>query len=244
MTHSPLIAALDYPSLDAAREGAARIAPYVGMVKVGLELFVEAGPEAARLGEAVGLPVFLDLKLHDIPATVERAVARAAGLGVRLLTVHAGGGPAMLDAAVKRAAKENTGLSLLAVTVLTSLEEQDLREVGVESSVEAHVLRLARVAAGVGVEGFVCSPQEASLLRRELGAVTLVTPGVRGQGDAAGDQKRVATVAEAIAAGADWLVVGRPLRDAPDPAAAARRLAEEARAALATRSASSRAEAP
>jgi orotidine-5'-phosphate decarboxylase len=210
------------------------------MLKVGLELFVGAGPAAVGLGAEAARPVFLDLKLHDIPETVERAVARASSLGARMLTVHAAGGSAMLRRAVERAAKEGRGLEIVAVTVLTSFDGRDLVATGISSEVGSQVERLARLAWDEGVRAFVCSPHEAALLRRVLGpTATLVTPGVRPAAAAAGgdDQKRTMTAGEAIAHGADWVVVGRPIRDAADPAAAARAIAQEARAALAARTA-------
>ncbi len=234
---APIAFALDLPSFDEARAMALRVRGGVGMLKVGLELFVEAGPRAAKLGEETGLPVFLDLKLHDIPETVERSVARACGLGVRVLTVHAGGGPAMLRRAVERAAKEATGLRVAAVTVLTSLDAGDLAKLGIAGDVATHARRLARLAFDEGVRTFVCSPHEAATLRAELGAdAMLITPGVRaadaGKKD---DQKRVMTAGDAIRGGADWLVVGRPIRDAADPLAAARAISREAIDALAAR---------
>src|SRR4051812_25502119 len=189
------------------------------MVKVGLELFVEAGPKAVAIGEACGRPVFLDLKLHDIPETVERAVARAAALGAKVLTIHASGGPAMCARAAARAAREGTGLVIAAVTGLPSLDGADLGAMGVQRGVAAHARRLARMAFDQGVRAFVCSPHEARAMRAELGSeATILTPGVRAssEGSAAkqDDQKRVATAARAIEDGADWLVVGRPIRDA------------------------------
>src|SRR5205823_4708942 len=148
------------------------------MVKVGLELFVEAGPRAVAIGEACGLPVFLDLKLHDIPETVERAVGRACALGARILTVHASGRPAMLARAVRRA--EGSGLSIAAVTVLTSLDDGDLARMGTSGDVVTHARRLARMAHDQGVRAFVCSPREVAAVRAELGKdATLITPGVR-----------------------------------------------------------------
>jgi orotidine-5'-phosphate decarboxylase len=209
------------------------------MLKVGLELFVGAGPAAVGLGAEAGRPVFLDLKLHDIPETVERAVARASSLGARMLTVHAAGGSAMLRRAVERAAKEGRGLEIVAVTVLTSFDGRDLVATGISADVGSQVERLARLAWDEGVRTFVCSPHEAALLRRVLGpTATLVTPGVRPAAAAGGDdQKRTMTAGEAVAHGADWVVVGRPIRDAADPAAAARAIAHEARAALAARTA-------
>ncbi len=225
--------ALDYPGLDEARRGAALVRDEVGMLKVGLELFVQAGPEAMKVGAENGLPVFLDLKLHDIPETVERAVGRAAALGASILTVHASGGPTMLQRAVARATKEASGMAIAAVTVLTSLDASDLAAMGVRDDVQAHARRLARMAFDQGVRAFVCSAHEVAAMRAELGPeATLITPGVRPGGDAGGeDQKRVATAARAVADGADWLVVGRPSRDAADPRLAARALREEAQAA-------------
>ncbi len=228
-----LVFPLDFPTLAEARGAAEVLAPAVGILKVGLELFVSAGPEAARLGEALGREVFLDLKLHDIPETVERAVASAAGLGVRYLTVHAAGGATMLARAAAQAAKAPRPLTLLAVTVLTSLDEADLARVGVPGGAREQVLRLARLAWEAGVRGFVASPAEARALREALGGeALLVTPGIRPAGSGAADQKRVATPAQAIADGADLLVVGRPIRDAADPRAAAEAVVAEIEQAL------------
>ena len=210
-----------------ARALAERVGPEVGLIKVGLELFVAEGAPAVALGRQVGLPVFLDLKLHDIPETVERAVARAAALGAKWLTVHASGGHAMLERAVTRARAEGA-LAIVAVTVLTSLEDADVRALGVPASARDHALALARLAHGAGVRHFVCSPQEVADLRAALGEeVVLITPGVRPAGAARGDQRRTATPAGAVRAGADYVVVGRPIRDADDPAAAARAIAAE-----------------
>lgn len=221
--------ALDYPNLDAARRGAALVRGAVGVLKVGLELFVRSGPAALQLGRELGCDVFLDLKLHDIPETVERAVASACEHGARYLTVHASGGPAMLEAAVRRAQRENTGLVLLAVTVLTSLDAADLVATGVSRAPAEQALALARLARAAGVPGAVCSVAEVGALRRELGNdAVLVTPGIRPR-DAkqADDQKRVGTPADAIRSGSSILVVGRPIRDAADPKAAAERVLAE-----------------
>lgn len=227
---------LDYPDLNTARRGAERVVESVGVLKVGLELFVKEGPAAVQMGRELGCDVFLDLKLHDIPATVEGAVATAASLGARYLTIHAAGGPAMIEAAVRRAEREAPDLTLLAVTVLTSLDESDLAAIGVSRPVKDQVLALARLAHGAGARGFVCSPAEIAPLRAALGdGVTLVTPGIRPAGAAIADQKRVGTPGDAIRAGASVLVVGRPIREAADPAAAARQvLAEMAAAAPAS----------
>jgi orotidine-5'-phosphate decarboxylase len=197
------------------------------MIKVGLELFVHEGPSIVALGKDVGLPVFLDLKLHDIPETVERAVAQASHLGARLVTVHASGGRAMLKRAVSRAAAEGGDLAICAVTVLTSLDDGDLRDIGMTGAAGEAALRLARVAFDEGVRWFVCSPAEVRSLRTALGKdAILVTPGVRPGGAPRGDQKRVATPEQAIADGASWVVVGRPIRDAADPLAAARAIGD------------------
>jgi len=222
----PIAFALDYASVEEARAAARLVAPSIGMVKVGLELFVNAGPSVVSLGRDVGLPVFLDLKLHDIPETVERAVAQAASLGARLVTVHASGGRTMLRRAVARAASEGGDLAICAVTILTSLDDSDLHDVGIAGPTSEAALRLARVAFEEGVRWFVCSPAEVRSLRTALGKeAVLVTPGVRPASAAKGDQKRVATPEQAIADGADWVVVGRPIRDADDPLAAARAIA-------------------
>jgi orotidine-5'-phosphate decarboxylase len=231
-SRSPIALALDVPTLEGARALAARVAPSIGMVKIGLELFTLAGPSAVKIGEELRLPVFLDLKLHDIPETVGRAVGRACDLGVRLLTIHASGGPRMIARAAERAEKSGTNLTILAVTVLTSSDDADVEAIGFTGGAQATALRLSKMAHGAGARGFVCSAEEVLGLRDALGpAVTLVTPGIRSSSDAHGDQKRVASARDAIARGADWLVVGRPIRDAADPAIAARDLAAEALAA-------------
>jgi len=223
---SRLAFALDYANLDEARDAARRVRDSVGVLKVGLELFVREGPAAIALGSQLGCDVFLDLKLHDIPETVERAVASAAAHGVRFLTLHAGGGQAMLARAAERV--QGTQLTLLAVTVLTSLDARDLDQLGVAASPSEHARRLAQLGWAAGVKGFVCSTQKIAILRRELGSdAFLVTPGIRPAGPAADDQKRTGTPASAIADGSSLLVVGRPIRDAADPAAAARAIADE-----------------
>ncbi len=224
MTPSDRIcAALDFGSWREAEPFARTIAPAVGMLKVGLELFAAEGPPAVRAAATLGRPVFLDLKLHDIPNTVEGAARSAAASGASLLTVHASGGPAMVSAAVKGAEGK---LRVLAVTVLTSLDAAALRAIGLEGPPEAAVVRLARLAVDAGAGGLVCSPHEVRAVRAAVGpGPLLVVPGVRPAGAAKGDQARVATPAEAVAAGADVIVVGRPLRDAADPLAAARAIA-------------------
>ncbi|HSQ66138.1 MAG TPA: orotidine-5'-phosphate decarboxylase [Polyangiaceae bacterium] len=232
MSRAQLVVALDVPTVDEAKALASKVRASADLFKVGLELFVDAGPRAVtEVREAGGRPIFLDLKLHDIPETVERAVARACGLGAAWLTVHASGGPRMLSRAVERAAKEGSGLSIVAVTVLTSLDAGDLRAVGIPATPEAHALELARMAWAAGVRAFVCSPAEVARLREALGPdALLVTPGVRPAGSALGDQKRVDTPEGAVARGASAVVVGRPIRDASDPAAAAAEIARALRA--------------
>lgn len=226
--------ALDLPDEDQARRICPLIAPHVGVLKVGLELFVRSGPSATKLGPEHGCRTFLDLKLHDIPETVERAVANACQLGVGYLTVHAAGGERMLERAIERVAKEASDLTILAVTVLTSLDSADLAKTGVSGGSADQVRRLARLAWSVGVRGFVCSPTDAEPLRGELGSSAfLVTPGIRPAGPGSDDQKRVGTPREAIRSGASMLVVGRPIRDAADPAKAAAAISEEISAALA-----------
>ncbi len=218
-----LCAALDFASWKEAEPFARAVAPAVGMLKVGLELFAAEGPAAVRAAAALGLPIFLDLKLHDIPNTVAGAARSAAGSGASLLTVHAGGGPRMVEAAVKAAGDR---LRVLAVTVLTSLDEPQLAAIGLAGPAEAAVVRLARLAVEAGAGGLVCSPLEVAAVRAAVGPKPLlVVPGVRPPGADRGDQSRVATPAEAVRAGADVLVLGRPLRDAADPAAAARAIA-------------------
>jgi orotidine-5'-phosphate decarboxylase len=233
MTKHHLAFALDYPSLAAARELLPSLAPHVGYAKIGLEMFTREGPAASRELRDAGFDVFLDLKLHDIPATVERAVANACAMGVHLLTVHTSGGPAMLQHAVSRAAREATGLRVVGVTVLTSLDDGDLSAIGCTRSSTDQVLHLARMAWSVGVRAFVCSPREVRSLRQALGAAAFfITPGIRPSGSSTQDQKRVATPASAISDGADVLVIGRPIRDASSPADAARTIVAEINDAL------------
>jgi orotidine-5'-phosphate decarboxylase len=191
--------------------------------KVGMQLYTAEGPGVVRELVASGRRVFLDLKYHDIPSTVGSAVREAAQLGVSMLTVHAAGGGTMLRAAVEAAADQPASPLVLAVTVLTSLDDGDLNKLGVRGNVEGQVLRLAALALSNGCKGIVASAREASALREELGQdFVIVTPGVRPAGSGRGDQVRVATPSEAIAAGATYIVVGRPITAAPDPGAEAR----------------------
>ena len=219
-----LCAALDFPSWREAEPFARAVAPEVGMLKVGLEIFAAEGPAAVRAAAALSRPVFLDLKLHDIPHTVEGAARSAARSGAALLTVHASGGAGMVEAAVRGA---GPSVRVLAVTVLTSLDEAALSRLGLAGPAEAAAVRLARLAVEAGATGLVCSPLEVAAVRAAVGPKPLlVVPGVRPPGAARGDQARVATPAEAVRGGADVVVVGRPLREGPDPAAAARAIAE------------------
>jgi orotidine-5'-phosphate decarboxylase len=222
-----LIAALDTTDPAQARRWSDAVGPHCGMIKLGLEFFLANGPAGVRaLGDR---PVFLDLKLHDIPNTVAGAVRAVLKLRPRLLTLHAGGGAAMLRAA--RDAAEAAGAErpmLLAVTVLTSLDAEALQATGVAGGPRQQVLRLARLAVQSGADGLVCSAHEAAMLREALGPEPLlVVPGIRPAGAAKGDQARVMTPRQAADAGADWLVVGRPITEAADPAAAAAAIAAE-----------------
>ncbi len=224
MQGSRLIVALDTASWEQALEWVDRL-PQVLWWKVGLELFTAVGPQIFQALKERGKRIFLDLKLHDIPHTVGRAAQVAVGYGVDLLTVHAAGGSAMLRAAV--AATQGSSCRLLAVTLLTSLGPEQVRqELGVERDPGDYVLQLARLALDQGVSGLVCSPQEVGRLRQALGPeVLLVTPGIRfGDPEAEDDQRRVCTPEAALRAGADYLVVGRPITAAADPVAALYRL--------------------
>ena len=216
------IVALDVPSAREAAAAVAKIGDAVSFYKVGLELFIADGRETLAMLRGEGKRVFLDLKLHDIPRTVERAVASCMSLGADLLTIHAQGSEAMVAGAARAVAAAGADTKILAVTLLTSLDAADLAKLGVSRTPEEEVVALGRLAAGAGAHGLVCSPREAAALRSALGPdVILVTPGVRPAGGDVGDQKRVATPADAIRAGATHIVVGRPVLAAPDPRAAA-----------------------
>ena len=218
-----LIVALDVSSAEAARKIVAAVGDSAFTYKVGMQLYTAEGPGVVRDLVASGHRVFLDLKYHDIPNTVGRAVREAAQLRVSMLTVHAAGGSAMLHAAVEAAADQPASPLVLAVTVLTSLDDSDLNKLGVRGDVENQALRLAALALSNGCKGIVASAREASALREEFGQdFVIVTPGVRPAGSGRGDQVRVATPSEAIAAGATYIVVGRPITGAEDPAAEAR----------------------
>ncbi|OGP81285.1 MAG: orotidine 5'-phosphate decarboxylase [Deltaproteobacteria bacterium RBG_16_64_85] len=226
-----IIVALDTDSPEAALAAVSALAGEVGLFKVGMELFPRGGPELVERIRATGAEVFLDLKFHDIPNTVAGAVRSAVALGVKFATVHASGGKAMLAAAA--AAAEGSGTTLLAVTVLTSLDDADLSSVGFALRAAEAVDRLAGLAVDAGIGGIVCSAKEVAAVRARVGKeVVLVTPGVRLPEDSVGDQKRVVTPFEAVRAGANYIVVGRPITKASDPVAAARKFASEMRRTL------------
>ena len=228
-----LIVALDVPSTGAAIALVDRLENRCSWFKVGLELFVAAGPAILDTLATRGHSVFLDLKFHDIPNTVAGAVRSAAVRGVRMMTVHALGGPAMLSAARDALAGAANPPELLAVTVLTSMDGAQLNAVGLVDRAPEQVERLAKVGLAAGIRGFVCSPQEVGLLRGLAGPdALLVIPGIRPAGAGVGDQRRVATPAEALRQGASYLVVGRPITQAPDPAEAADRIPKEMAAGL------------
>jgi orotidine-5'-phosphate decarboxylase len=234
MNANPIIVALDVDSAEEARGLVARLGSSVNFYKVGMELYAAAGMEFVRELIAGGKDVFLDMKFYDIGETVRRAVAQVARTGARLLTVH-GSGPVMQAAVAGRAGSD---LKLLAVTVLTSFDERDLADLGYPCACSELVAMRVRKAMEAGIDGLVCSPLEAAEVRRLAGPqAILVTPGVRSAGASKGDQKRVATPAEAIRDGADYLVIGRQITRAADPAAEAARVLEEIRAARAARTA-------
>src|ERR1700761_2765696 len=216
-----LIVALDFPDAAASLRCVDQFAASVSWFKVGLELFLASGDSVVRELKQRGHSIFLDLKLHDIPNTVSSAIRSLARLEPDLLTVHAAGGRAMLNAAAEAARSLPHPPRLVAVTVLTSMDAVALGETGVAAAPVEQVLRLARLAAECGIEGMVCSPAEAAALRSALSKALLVTPGIRPAGSDAGDQKRIATPQFALAAGASMLVIGRPITAAPDPKAAA-----------------------
>jgi orotidine-5'-phosphate decarboxylase len=224
---NPIIVALDVPKAETALELARQLAPVVGAFKIGSELFTSAGPEIVGRIRATGAAVFLDLKFHDIPNTVAKSVAAAVRLDVQMLTIHSGGGTEMMRAAEKSAQQTARELGrstplILGVTVLTSFDSNGLNETGVGENVGKHVERLARLAANAGLRGLVCSPLEIADLRNFLPReMQLVTPGIRSNADRADDQKRTLSPKEALEAGANWLVIGRPICAAENPRAAA-----------------------
>jgi len=228
-----LIVALDLAGATQARQIIQTLGESVTTYKIGKQLLTAEGPQFVREVVASGRRVFLDLKFHDIPNTVAAAVRSAAQLGVSMLTVHASGGSKMLKAAADAAAQSQTKPLVLAVTVLTSLSDSDLQEIGVTGTVLSQVIRLGALARTAGCGGLVASAHEARELRRELGeGFAIVTPGVRPAGTEAGDQARVVTPRDALAAGSSHIVVGRPILDSADPARAARAITAEIEAAV------------
>ncbi|WP_225766969.1 orotidine-5'-phosphate decarboxylase [Inquilinus sp. Marseille-Q2685] len=238
MTTNPVYVAIDAPTLDEAKRLTGLVAGAVGGIKLGLEFFMAEGPDGVRAARPTGVPLFLDIKLHDIPNTVAGAIRSVVPLSPTYITIHASGGRAMMQAAAEAARSEADKLGvprpkLLGVTVLTSLDVADLEAVGQGVEVSAQVERLARLAESSGLDGVVCSPREIARLRRVLKpSSVLMVPGIRPAGSDAGDQKRVMTPKEAMEAGATHLVIGRPITAAPDPAAAARDIAGQLGLAL------------
>jgi orotidine-5'-phosphate decarboxylase len=220
LDHRCVIVPLDFPDAESALALAARLDPKLCRVKVGKELFVASGPDVVHKLQERGFDVFLDLKFHDIPNTVAGACRAAARLGVWMVNVHASGGEAMMRAAREALAGVSRPPLLIGVTILTSLAEADLERVGFTGPVQENVERLARLARACGLDGVVCSAQEAQAIRRATGPdFTLVTPGIRLEAGSSDDQARVVTPREAVRLGADYLVIGRPITQSPDPAA-------------------------
>ena len=227
-----IIVALDYAEASKALQLVQRLDPGLCRLKVGKELFTAAGPALVEQLVGKGYGVFLDLKFHDIPNTVVKACAAASRLGVWMLNVHASGGITMMQAARDGVAKTGKSPKLIAVTVLTSMDQTTLNQLGIQGSLEDQVLRLARIAQQAGLDGVVCSAQEASALRMALGQdFCLVTPGIRPANASADDQARIVTPAEALRLGASYLVIGRPITQAPDPLMALQAIHQEISAA-------------
>jgi orotidine-5'-phosphate decarboxylase len=221
-----IIVPLDVPTAPAARDLVKAIGGTVGFFKIGNQLFTSAGPEIVKEVRASGSKVFLDLKYHDIPNTVRHAVESASALGVDMLTIHLSGGRAMCEAAV--IGRGTSNLQILGVTVLTSLNDLALSQIGFRGSVQDEVLLLAELAKSVGISGLVASPQELGVLRERFGSLfTTVIPGIRPAWSESGDQKRTMTPQQAIEAGADYLVIGRPITAADDPKRALQRILDE-----------------
>jgi orotidine-5'-phosphate decarboxylase len=220
-----IIVALDVPRKEAALGLVRQLVGQISFFKIGLQLYIAEGPEIVRAVLGTGAKVFLDLKLHDIPNTVTKAVEAAGRLGVQMLTIHLSGGLEMI-----RAAGEARGnnMSILGVTVLTSATEETLREIGIPDKIDNHVLRLAKLGVSAGIGGLVASPREAKMLRAEFGdEIKIVTPGVRPSWAEAVDQKRVMTPRQALEAGADYLVIGRPITTHPNPLEAVTKILDE-----------------
>lgn len=225
---NPLFVALDTPDLSRARDLATAVVPHVGGLKIGLEFISAQGPSGIAAIVSLGVPVFADVKFHDIPNTVAGAARAIAGLGVAIFNVHASGGEAMMRAAVEAAHAVDASVKILGVTVLTSLDEAELETVGQKGPARAQVERLARLSKLAGLAGVVCSPHEVSIVREACGSdFLIVTPGVRPPGADHADQKRVMTPQDAVSRGADFVVVGRPITGAKDPAEAAAAIAAD-----------------
>ena len=215
---SPVIVALDYDNQRSALALADKLDPSQCRLKVGKELYTAVGPELVSGLVSRGFEVFLDLKFHDIPNTVAKAIGAAADLGVGMANVHAAGGTRMMAAAKQALQQRGSAMRLIAVTVLTSMDESDLRELGIQRSLSDHVMHLAQLAKNAGLDGVVCSAQEASALKAALGAdFQLITPGIRLADSAADDQRRIVTPQDAMRLGSDYLVIGRPITQAADP---------------------------
>jgi len=228
MNDPKIIVALDYPQAAPALELARRLQPALCRLKVGKELFTAAGPQLVEQLQRLGFEIFLDLKFHDIPNTTAQACKSAAALGVWMVNVHALGGRRMLEAARAALAHVERRPQLIAVTILTSLAQDDLHDIGIESTPAQMVSRLARLTQACGLDGVVCSAQEAATLRSQCGAdFRLVTPGIRPAQAAVDDQARIMTPSAALAAGASYLVIGRPITQAPDPLQALRDILKE-----------------
>lgn len=227
-TNPRIVVALDYADAASALQLVERLEPALCRLKVGKELFTAAGPQLVEKLIAKDFGVFLDLKFHDIPTTVQKACEAASRLGVWMLNVHASGGTAMMQAAREGVAKSGRQPLLIAVTVLTSMNQSALKEIGVEGELQNQVLRLASLTKQAGLDGVVCSAQEAQLLKKQLGEdFCLVTPGIRPKTASLDDQSRVVTPSQAVALGADYLVIGRPITQAADPLQALQAIDQE-----------------
>lgn len=232
MSYSRIIVPLDFSEPGQALELVEKLAPELCRLKVGKELFTKAGPVIVEKLIAKGFDVFLDLKFHDIPSTVAKACAVAADLGVWMVNIHASGGMQMMSLAKEALETKSHRPLLIGVTILTSMNEETLRELGLQCSVEDQVMRLALLSKDAGLDGVVCSAQEVKILRSRLGKeFKLVTPGIRPGGSENDDQKRIMTPGQAIEAGSDYLVIGRPITQAEDPIQALKNIEEEIRAA-------------
>ena len=227
-SRNPVFVALDTPDLSRALEIANAVRPHVGGLKIGLEFLTALGPAGIRKIVETGMPVFADTKFHDIPNTVAAAAREIAKFGVGVFNIHASGGARMMKAAVEAASESSPKPKIVGVTVLTSMGDDDLAPIGQQGPLADQAVRLAKLAKASGLDGVVCSPREIAVVRKACGPdFLIVTPGIRPAGSALGDQRRVNTPADALKAGSNILVIGRPITAAPDPAAAARAIADE-----------------